>query len=102
MMTAARSIGLSVVLVTLMPMAGWTANTSADVTTSPVAQVDVGEKAAVEYRANHPPCSTVSQFGKQIKPIGQVTGDPEKDTMAYPVEHIQPDCPTDKNTQLNK
>jgi hypothetical protein len=82
-MKKSRMAGL-LLLGTVIPMAGWSANRSAD----------LGEQAAAQYRSKHPDCSTVLQYGKQTRPIGQVTGDPEKDTVAYPVERTQTSCPT--------
>lgn len=93
MTSAANKVGMLVILVAMTPVAGWGANTSAGRNTSPATQADAGETTAAEYRVAHSICSSVLQYGNQVRPIGQVTGDPEKDTVAYPVERVQSDCP---------
>ena len=53
---------------------------------------DEGEARASEYHSQKNRCAQVVQYGEKPVPAGLVTGDPEKDTHAYPVRRIDTVC----------
>lgn len=53
---------------------------------------DVGEVRAVDYYQHQGRCATVPRFADQVTLIGSATGDPEKDTFAYPVTSMDTVC----------
>ncbi len=55
--------------------------------------LDDGEVRAVEYQQRQTHCATVPRFAEHPALIGAKTGDPEKDTIAYPVERLDTLCP---------
>jgi hypothetical protein len=54
---------------------------------SALAAPDEGEVRATEHYKQQDRCSTIVQYGEQATPIGPTTGNPEKDTYAFPVQH---------------
>ena len=96
MLNPTKGIVLSMLLATMLPIPGHGADTS-NANLPATTKDDVGEKFAEEYRAKHPECSAIVEYGKELAPVGQVTGDPEKDTIAYPVERIQLNCPPERS-----
>jgi hypothetical protein len=55
---------------------------------------DAGEVRAVDYYQHQQQCATVPHFADQVTAIGTNTGDPEKDTFAYPVKNVDTVCAT--------
>ena len=53
---------------------------------------DEGEELASDSHRLREHCQAVAQYGEQPAPVGPVTGDPEKDTYAYPVKRIDSRC----------
>ena len=53
---------------------------------------DEGEARAAQYYGQKGPCVIVVQYGEKPAPIGPMTGDPEKDTYAYPVKRTDNVC----------
>jgi hypothetical protein len=51
-----------------------------------VAVPDEGQRRAVEYCRQKEHRAVVVQYGEKPAPVGPMTGDPEKDTYAYPVK----------------
>jgi hypothetical protein len=54
--------------------------------------LDDGEVQAMENHQRQDQCATVQRFADQPKLMGLVTGDPEKDTVAFPVINSETSC----------
>ncbi len=54
--------------------------------------LDNGEVLAMENHQRQDQCATVLRFADQPKLIGSVTGDPEKDTVAFPIRSSETFC----------
>jgi len=54
--------------------------------------VDMGEVHATDYYQHQRQCTTVPRFADQVTPVGATSGDPEKDTFAYPVKSVDTVC----------
>ena len=50
------------------------------------------EARAAQYCGQKGHCVVVVQYGEKPAPIGPMTGDPEKDTYAYPVKGTDNVC----------
>ena len=53
---------------------------------------DSGEARAADYYRQKDRCAVIMQYGAKPGPVGPITGDPEKDTYAYPVKGTDNVC----------
>lgn len=63
---------------------------------------DDGETRAMTYYQQQERCASVPKFSETPRPISQTTGDPEKDTYAYPVERVDTLCASKAAATDNK
>lgn len=71
----------------LIPLAALASLAVAD-----LSRADEGEARGMTYYQEQERCASIPRFSETVRPMGQTTGDPEKDTYAYPVERTDTLC----------